>query len=58
MKILFLSISLLFCYNLNAQVSFSKLSLPYGKYDVGFKHYTQYDSTRTYERLYDWNKKL
>lgn len=57
MKILFLSISLLFCYNLNAQVSFSKLSLPYGKYDVGFKHYIRYDSTRTYERLSDWTKK-
>lgn len=57
MKILFLSIFLLFCYTLKAQVSFSKLSLPYGKYDVGFKHYIRYDSTRTYERLTDWNKK-
>lgn len=57
MKILLLSISLLCCYNLNAQVSFSKLSLPYGKYDIGFKHYTRYDNTRTYERLGDWNKK-
>lgn len=57
MKILFLTISLLFGYNLIAQVSFSKLSLPYGKYDVGFKHYIRYDNTRTYERLGDWNKK-
>lgn len=30
--------------------------MPYGKYEVGFKHYIRYDSTRTYERLYDWNK--
>jgi len=57
MKIVFLSIFLLFCRNLNAQVSYSKLSLPYGKYAVGFKHYIRYDSTRTYERLSDWNKK-
>jgi dienelactone hydrolase len=57
MKLSFLQISFLLCHGLSAQVSVAKLSLPYGKYDVGFKHFIQYDNTRTYERLSDWNKK-
>jgi dienelactone hydrolase len=59
MKILIVPVFLLFCRNiLSAQVSFSNLSLPYGKYDVGFKHYVSNDNSRAYERLYDWNKKI
>ncbi len=30
---------------------------PKGKYDVGFRHYLTYDSTRTYKRLFDWTEK-
>ncbi len=59
MKILILSTFLLLSHNiLNAQASLSGLSLPYGKYAIGFKHYISNDNTRTYERLYDWNKKV
>ena len=59
MKVLIVSTFLLFCHKvINAQVSFSGLSLPYGKYDVGFTHYVTNDNTRTYVRLYDWNKRV
>ena len=44
-------------YNGIAQVSLKKLSLEPGRYQVGFKHYLTYDSTRTYQRKADWNNK-
>jgi hypothetical protein len=43
---------------LYAQVSFFELSLPYGKYHVGFKHYVRNDSTRSYKRLYDFTDNI
>jgi dienelactone hydrolase len=50
--------ALLLCYSSQAQVSLSKLSLPYGKHTVGFKHYLRNDSTRTYQRMSDWDNKV
>jgi pimeloyl-ACP methyl ester carboxylesterase len=59
MKQLILFILLLFGQKIiYAQVSVSKLSLPYGKYEVGFKHYVCNDSTRSYKRLYDFTDKI
>ena len=59
MKQLILFILLLFGHNIiYAQVSVSGLSLPYGKYEVGFKHYVCNDSTRSYKRLYDFTGKV
>ena len=55
MKI-FLSLSLFFLsIVLQAQVSFKDLNLEFGPHSVGF-HYEQHiDSSRAYQRLYDWN---
>lgn len=59
MKQLILFILLVFGHNvIYAQVSVSDLSLPYGKYEVGFKHYVRNDSTRSYKRLYDFTAKI
>ncbi|WP_276482606.1 dienelactone hydrolase family protein [Paraflavitalea pollutisoli] len=49
--VLFSSLS----YTVMAQVSLKKLSPAYGKYAVGFKHYTSTDSSRTYRRIFEWN---
>jgi len=40
-----------------AQVSLNDIALEYGKYQVGFNHYLLYDTTRTYQRIFDWNNK-
>jgi len=37
------------------QASLEQLSLTAGEYEVGFEHYLAVDSTRTYERRFDWN---
>ena len=37
-----------------AQTSLEQLDLPYGNLNVGFKHYTASDHTRTYFRKEDW----
>lgn len=37
-------------------ISLRSLYPPKGKYDVGFRHYLTYDSTRTYKRLFDWTE--
>ncbi len=37
------------------QVSLERLALKNGEFDVGFRHYVAADSTRTYQRIYDWN---
>ncbi|WP_108803758.1 tetratricopeptide repeat protein [Aquimarina sp. Aq107] len=36
-------------YLINAQTSLKEINLDFGKYKVGFKHYTSIDSTRTYQ---------
>jgi len=38
----------------SAQVSVKQLELINGGYNVGFIHYTSFDSSRTYNRIYDW----
>ena len=37
------------------QTSLHEINLKNGTYTVGFNHYLAYDSTRTYQRIYDWN---
>ena len=37
-----------------AQVLVEQLELQYGIYNVGFDHYKTFDSSRTYNRIYDW----
>lgn len=39
----------------NGQTSLKKIDLNFGNYSVGFKHYIISDSTRTYNRIYDYN---
>jgi len=39
----------------NGQTSLKEINLNFGNYRVGFKHYTISDSTRTYNRIYDYN---
>lgn len=42
-----------------AQTSLKEIDLENGKYEVGFKHYTTSDSTRTYSRVFDYtNRKI
>ncbi|MEM9337762.1 MAG: CocE/NonD family hydrolase, partial [Bacteroidota bacterium] len=40
-----------------AQVSIEQLALVPGKHYVGFTHYTTFDSSRTYHRIFDWTNK-
>lgn len=40
----------------SAQVSIEQLELMHGNHNVGFVHYTASDSSRTYNRIYDWTK--
>ncbi|GAA0880638.1 hypothetical protein GCM10009119_36080 [Algoriphagus jejuensis] len=37
------------------QTSLEKIMLKPGRYPVGFNHYLAHDSTRSYQRIYDWN---
>ena len=37
------------------QTSLEQINLKKGKYAVGFTHYLTSDSTRTYQRIFDWN---
>lgn len=42
-----------------SQTSLKKIDLENGHYNVGFRHYTTSDSTRTYNRIYDYtNSKI
>lgn len=41
---------------LDTEISVQSLYPAKGKYDVGFRHYLTYDSTRTYKRLFDWTE--
>ncbi len=50
-------LSLFFLFGLfrcSSQVSLEKMSLEYGEYGVGFRHYLKLDSTRTYKRTMDF----
>ncbi|MEL7004773.1 MAG: alpha/beta hydrolase, partial [Bacteroidota bacterium] len=40
-----------------AQTSLDQIDLRHGKYKVGFRHYTTFDSTRTYNRHNDFTNK-
>ncbi len=42
---------------LSAQTSLKEIDLENGKFRVGFQHYLTSDSTRTYQRIYDWTNK-
>lgn len=56
MKLQVLTILLFFHANLIfTQTSLKEIDLGKGNHNVGFKHYKTYDSTRTYQRIYDWN---
>lgn len=51
----------LFCFHesvSHAQTSFSQLQPDLGEYQVGFRHYTATDSTRTYSRWKDYSYKV
>jgi len=55
MKEQILTIGILFhVLLLFGQTSLKELGLDHGKYRVGFTHYTIFDSTRTYSRMYDY----
>ncbi|MEQ6121849.1 CocE/NonD family hydrolase [Reichenbachiella sp. MALMAid0571] len=55
MRITFLLILLFIQLNLSlAQVSVEQLELIHGSHNVGFIHYKTFDSSRTYNRIYDW----
>jgi len=41
----------------NGQTSLNKISLDHGNHIVGFRHYITSDSTRTYNRIYDYSNK-
>ena len=60
MRLTILQILILFQANLiAAQTSLREIDLENGKYDVGFRHYTTSDSSRTYSRIFDYtNKKI
>ncbi|MEA1787319.1 prolyl oligopeptidase family serine peptidase [Arenibacter sp. GZD96] len=40
-----------------SQTSLQKIALRNGSMDVGFRHYLSADSTRTYNRIFDWRTK-
>lgn len=55
MRLTFLFLLLLLqFYSGLCQVSIEKIGLATGKYKVGFTHYISIDSSRTYNRIYDW----
>ena len=56
MKIRIIILFLLFQSSLSlAQTSLEQLDLVNGKLQVGFRHYSTADSTRTYSRIYDYS---
>ncbi|RUA12247.1 MAG: alpha/beta hydrolase [Flavobacteriia bacterium] len=56
-RLTILSILMLFqVYLITAQTSLKEIALENGHYNVGFRHYTTSDSTRTYSRIYDYTK--
>ncbi|WP_296700814.1 CocE/NonD family hydrolase [Algoriphagus sp.] len=55
MKLLFTGVLLLIFSVSFGQTSVNEISLESGDYVVGFRHYLTQDSSRTYQRIYDWN---
>ncbi len=50
-----LFIALLSCIHVTiGQTSLNQINLENGNYQVGFKHYLKFDSTRTYIRYLEW----
>lgn len=47
-----------FCNLCHGQTSLADLGLDYGAFRVGFAHYTLTDSTRTYQRIYDYSNEI
>ncbi|MDO6435766.1 tetratricopeptide repeat protein [Cyclobacterium sp. 1_MG-2023] len=46
-------------HTIHGQTSLNKIDLDKGRYEVGFRHYSSTDSTRTYSRIYDYtNQKI
>lgn len=41
-------------HTIHGQTSLNKIDLDKGRYEVGFRHYSSTDSTRTYSRIYDY----
>ncbi|MEQ8713461.1 MAG: dienelactone hydrolase family protein [Cyclobacteriaceae bacterium] len=55
MKAAFLLLTLFLQFNFSAaQVSIEQLALTPGSHQVGFVHYLAADSSRTYNRIFDW----
>ncbi len=57
-RISFVLLLLVFCNPVTAiqgQTSLEAINLEHGTYEVGFRHYVTTDSTRTYQRIYDWS---
>ena len=49
----------LLCYSIAfAQTSLEQIALKNGPYAVGFSYETQYDSSRNYRRLFEWNNQI
>jgi tetratricopeptide (TPR) repeat protein len=58
MKKQLLALILFFTFNpLFSQTSLKEVALANGQYNVGFRHFTAHDSSRTYNRVLDYTKK-
>ena len=57
-KIILVAIILLQVCSMKGQTSLKEIGLKAGKYEVGFKHYTVNDSTRTYRIHNEFNNRL
>lgn len=57
-KIILVTIILLQVCSMKGQTSLKEIGLKAGKYEVGFKHYTVNDSTRTYRIHNEFNNRL
>lgn len=57
-KIILVTIILLQVCSMKGQTSLKEIGLKSGKYEVGFKHYTVNDSTRTYRIHNEFNNRL
>lgn len=58
MKATFLLLVLFLLHNsISAQISIEQINLIPGRFKVGFTHHTTFDSSRTYNRIFDWTNK-
>lgn len=56
MKKIFLCIVLaITSQTITSQVSFELLNLDFGNYNVGFRHFVEYDHSRTYQKKMNWD---